>query len=381
MAALRQDVPTDPTILAANRVLTATVLETIFNEGIEDDLTKELVRHCVGCNHYEWRAYDQPTGLISKWNANALFVMAYLTHTTPWEGGEVEVPAGTGIDVIQNPKDILDFHDICMSIASNWRENAFDPAFKTVTRVLESEIALAIKEQCPDPGHPNSAIVLDICSILSYLWAQEYLFECVLPSDIEEAPEFTNENALQDWVSEQRGRSVIAKIKMPRPLLGACLYPGELERYAREHGGIYASDLATAIEESRPYIAHKALVEMCDSLDLDYGCGVLAMRMVNRYMIANLKFPWAVHNVFIDHEFMSADHHRKMKHRTHPWILLIGNQWYVVQKGRAWRTMSPYRAILLWFHLFEGENDLRENKFRMGWDAWDLSQVPFPPAS
>lgn len=375
-------VPSDPSVLADDKVHTAAVLEDIFKRGLdlgETGSNAKPVRNCVGCNHDEWRAYDQPSGLASKWNPGCLFVLAYLTHAPDVGFLDDDVPMGLGIDVVQKPLDLIDFHDICLAIASNWRRNPFNGMFSRATRVLEMEIATAIKEQCPTPDHPNTAMVIDICSVLSYIWAQEYLLENVIPLVVEEAPEFENEHLLEEWTKEQRSRALLAKITMKRQLLGACVFPGELERYARENGGIFASDLATAIEDTRPYVAHKALVETCETLDLTYGCGVLVMYMVNRFMMANLKFPWAIHNVFIDREFMTHEKHMKVKHRTHPWIILMGNHWHIVHKDKAWRTTCPYRAVLLWFRLLETENDEAENRFYMGWESWDLSLLKFPP--
>lgn len=374
------DVPTDPSLLTEDKVLTSNVLESVFRRGLDSDICADLIRACVGHNHMIWRIFDQPSGIAARWNVASLFVMAFLSHSPGVQDAEIDVPVGLGLDVIQCPRDLIDFHDICLSITSHWRCNSFDPSFFTAIRILEKEVSVVIKEQCPAPDHANTTWVIDICSILSYLWAQEHLIRTVLPTRVEEAPVFENEDLLKAWVKEQHERAIMAKIPMTRQLLGACVYPSELERYASENGGIFASDLATAIEDARPYIAHKALIETCENLDLSYGCGVLAMHLVNRFTMSKLKMPWAVHNVFIDHEFMGADKYQSVRHRTHPWIILIGNQWHIIQQQRGWRTTCPYRAILLWFHLLELENPEAENRFYMGWESWDLALLnDFPP--
>jgi hypothetical protein len=242
--------------------------------------------------------------------------------------------------------------------------------------ILESKISMAIHKECNGPEGSEIPEVIDMCSIIGYIWAQEYLLNKILPQDIEEAPEMPNEELLRNWITEQHRRAILTKITMTRQLLGACIYPGEKERHARKNNGVFASDLTTVLEETRPYIATKAMVERCEVLDIDFGCGVLVMHLINRYLMAALKLPWATHNVFIDVEFMDKKKHESVKHRTQPWIILLGSTWYVIHRQRAWKTLDPYRAALLWFSRLKESED---QKFYMGWDTWDLSVLDFPP--
>jgi hypothetical protein len=374
----------DAKALGEDKVAAAEAADAVFRGDI---LEGKAIRECVGYNHEIWREYLQPTGLAAKWNTNCLFVRAYLDHTAAVEEEEEEVPGGLGLDVIQTPRNLIDFHDICLSISAKWRQNPFAPAFFRAVRILEREISASVAEQCPAPDHPNTSMVIDICSVLSYLWAQQYILERVLPRDVGEAPVFKEKEAqLELWTREQHRRALQAKVTMKRQLLGAAVFPGELELYARHNGGIFASDLATAIEDTRPYIAHKALLEACDELDLDLGCGVLVMHLFSRYLNAHMKFPWARLNVFLDTEFMANTRHEHFRFRVHPWILLVGNQWHIMGKGAAWRTASPYRAICVWYGLLQmqaqDDADDEDNvpmRFYDGWDSWDLSELTFPP--
>jgi hypothetical protein len=370
--------PRDPRELAGDPVRAAKTLENAYAaagfSGLED-----LARDCVGANHKEWREYSQPSGTTAKWNLDSLFVKTYLDQLDITDNSPVvSPPSGLGLDVIQDPRNLLDFHDICLSVASKWRQNPFEPSFWHAVRVLERELAAVIAAACPSPHHnpKTTSVVIDICVILSYLWAQEYLLKTVLPpTEIQEAPEFDNEDALAGWVESERKRALVARISLKQPILTASLFPGELERYARHNGGIFASDLATAIEDTRPYIAFKALTEAVETLEPHLGSGIIAMHLVNRYMVATLKFPWAKHNVFVDVAFMDGEIHQQVRCRTTPWIILVGSLWYVVHQGEVWKTQSPIRAILLWWSRFGS------GTFYAGWDSWNLGDLrDFPPS-
>jgi len=366
-------VPLNPADLAGNELRATEVLMGGLFAGAEEE-----VRDCVGCNHEEWRVYSQPSGPTVRWNLGAMFVREYLKDVPAAPAMTEAAPSGLGLDVIEEPRSLLDFHDICLAVASNWRRNPFAPEFWRAVRHLEQEVGAAIDAECPSPDLPNVAMAIDICGTLGYLWALEYLQKKVLPPDVEEMPELAGEGALETWIATERERALMAKIAMKRPIVGACVFPGELELYARCNGGIFASDLSTAVEDTRPYVAHKALVEAAEDLDLSLGCGVVVMHLVNRFLLAALHFPWVTHNVHIDVEFMGNARHRDVCHRTQPWILLLGNQWHVIHRARAWHSTSPYRTVLMWWQCFLEE--AADGHFRAGWEEWDLGHLEkFPP--
>lgn len=363
-------IPSDPSTLAKRKVHASAVAEDIHLRGLHPDDNCDLripARNCVGCNHEEWREYNQPSGIAAKWNLNSLWVMAYLSSLTNVVEDDV------GCESIPQPRDLIDFQDVLLSMAMHWRENDFSSEFFERLRSFEFKLAQVIQVTCAEHDHPDSPVVLDICCVLSYMWAEEYLFREVLPVQLTEAPVFEHETDFQEWVHLQRDQMKMTHMTMNRPLLGAVLAPGELERYARGNGGVFAADFATALEETRPYVAHKALLETCEDLDPGIGCGTLVMRLVNRYLISTIKFPWVVHNVFLDVEFMSCDKHKEVKHRTQPWILLVGSRWYIVSQDRSWWTTSPYRAVLMWFHLLYQKDPI----FFMLLEEWDLSGCIF----
>jgi len=293
--------------------------------------------------------------------------MAYLS-SLPVEDKEEE-----GFDPIPNPRDLVDFQDVVLSLAVRWRENDFSADFFRRLRFLESELAQTIRKTCAEHSHPDSEIVVDICCVLSYLWAQEYLFREVIPVRIEEVAPFKGESPFTDWIHQQRERMKLTHLNMQQPLLKASLSPGELERHARMNAGVFAADSFTAIEETRPYVAHKALLEACVNLDLSLGGGILVAHLVNRYLTSTFKFPWVKHNVFLDTEFMSHDKHADVKHRTQPWMILVGARWHIICGEQTWWTHSPYRAVLKWFNLLYQTDPV----FYMMLEEWDLSNCVF----
>ena len=311
---------------------------------------KKELRDCVGFHHEGWRDLSyQRAGLGSGWDLNSLFVLSYLKN---FPSEEI-------------PKSLIDYQDEILTLARSWRENSFPSSFFRDLRVFETRLAAAI----PASKAEDAPVALDICCVLSYFWAQEYIFR-ILPAS-HEAPVFKGEKALQDWANQEKERVKMTQLQMSGPLLRASVLPGELEQYSRKNGGVQASDISVALENTRPYVAHKALVEVCDSLSLTHGRGMLVFQLVSRHLASTLNFTWARYNVFLDYEFMSEDKHSEFRHRTQPWIILMGSTWVVVHKERSYQTDSPYRAILTWFSLLE------EPVFWMNMNEWDLKDCIF----
>lgn len=315
-------------------------------------MDRGYLQKVLGFHHLNWRDLTyQKTGLASQWDLNSLFMLSYLNQC----------------ETSCAPRPLIDCKDDLFSMVRVWRKTSFSSDFFQTLESQENDFAASLQASSPQ----DATVALDLCCTLSYFWALEYLLKSFLPVLVHPIPVFPREKTLEKWVETELDRVKATQVRLSATLFRASIFPGELEQYSRKNGGVLPSDISVVVEFTRPYVAQRALIDECEDLSFDQGCGIIAMILISRHLAKVMKFNWYLHNVFLDYEFMGEDKHRDFRNRTQPYIILVGCTWNVICKNQRYQSTSPFRAILQWFALLEN------NIFWMNMDEWDLSETIF----
>lgn len=311
----------------------------------------ENVRDLVGRHCNRWLVYDLPDE-ASQWCLASLWVFAYLRHFHTED--KVMPPVDWKLfDDFRTPIDIC---DAIRCITVQWRSthqvnwNYLRTLEDTVRRMLAMEW--------------NDDELHDVLTILARLWGAEYLFKRLGLSKAREGHLEVEDNA---WITKQKNSVKRARQtrRLVQQLLRSEMWLGEMERYARAHGGIIANDNSSIMDFTRTHVQSRAMANSAGSLDLTFS--MMPCLLVDHVMKTTLNLDWLDHCVVIDFDLMNHDRMDAIMYRDMPWLLLFAGDWYVFQETRSWKAETCGQAVRRWFLLLEDTK-----AYVHGIEEWDL---------
>jgi len=242
------------------------------------------------------------TGSAAKWNLGTMLAAVCIKHT-PVPPRRALPFAWHTVDISQD-WGVLDVHDVMRGVAAAWRstEEVSEQHFSGV-RVLESVVHGLLEQSWPDDT------LQDCCQILARLWGAERLFDTLLAQPHGQVPDPDPDTykRMCEWVHEHRDLAVRAEKtdSLVQPVLSASMRLGEIERYARNNGGIEAKNLNILLTSTRTHVQASFLQKGSAGVDTDIACGTVITLLVDRVVRHKTGLAWHAQNVVLDVEMMS----------------------------------------------------------------------------
>lgn len=331
--------------------MVAKVAMQLQREGYTNDAQRRCVRKAVGHYFREWNTH-MFTGKASKWNLTAFLVAGYLKFLPIEPEENARLPEAWRIF----PDDtmdwgVLDVHDVLLGVMALWRR-APVPSPGGFPQVCLLEKQMARVAQCPWPDDAFQ----DCCQMIALLWAAESLNRSLLGHMQDEIPEpdETTAAALSAWLDKERDLTLQSNKTdaFAQFILRPMIRPGEMERYARNNSGVDAKNLGNILTFARTHVQAMGAQTLAERLDMRAGNGIMALLLIDRTLRHRCSIAWLANNVVLDLDAMSHVNRERLSWRPHPFILLFGSEWFVIDGDTSWRLRSAVDAAWWWFHRF-----------------------------
>lgn len=315
----------------------------------------------------EWKSQDLP----EYWSIRALAVLTYLDGLES-KSPDLVLPEGLRFNNNQFNYP-YDYCKLVFHIAHKWR--TITPSHELWRLIHNLAYHLSeVRQQIWN--NPTNVVDLQrICDIYASFFTSQYVFDTLL--DATREPAFKSSEEVSMWMQGQINttkKSKAANAEIQRLYMQTSLFPGEDDSHARFECGVFASGYRDILESQRPNVSADAIWDQLHDFDVDGACGILKFYIINIMIRKNCHYSWVLHNLFVDIN-ITTDIIKKLGGRRQPWIVLIGNTYYIrePQKLTTYVTQSSEDAIFTWFKLFWEQG---EKEFFDGLDLFDMTRLP-----
>lgn len=315
----------------------------------------------------EWKSQDLP----DYWSIRALAVLTYLDGLESKKPNLI-IPEGLRFNRQQfnHPYDYCKF---VFHIAHKWRTLVPTIELWNLIHCLAYSVSAIRRHIWENPT--NVTDLQRICDIYANFFTSQYVFDTLL--DATHEPAFKASTELTEWMKGQirtTKKSKAANALIQRLYMQTSLFPGEEDAHARFESGVFASGYRDILESQRPNVSADAIWDQLHDFDVEGACGILKFYIINMTVQKSCQYNWGQHNLFIDIS-ITTDLIKKLKGRTQPWIVLIGNTYHIrdPKKLVTYVTQSSEDAIFTWFKLFWEQG---EKEFFDGLDYFDMTRLP-----